>query len=88
MYFEDDFIEERWEKEYDQLKKEHDSFIAYFDKNRTCRCNIDMCRHLEKIEKKMFNPRYYDLVNSQIITGLQTIAKVMPELFEKSKLRI
>lgn len=84
MTYETDFQEERWQKDYDNLKKEHESFIRYFDKNRTCRCDIDICRHLQKIEKKMFNPRYRKLVDREIIMGVQTLAHTMPELFEKS----
>ncbi|MBN4046338.1 hypothetical protein JYT57_01530 [Nitrosarchaeum koreense] len=87
MDFETQFMEEKWHKDYDKLKNEHEAFRNYFNKHRTCKCNIDLCKHLQKIEKKMFNPRYYELVNKHIIIGLQTMADDVPELFEKPKLK-
>lgn len=69
------------------MKKEHKLLKDYFDKNRTCRCNIDLCSHLRKVEKEMFNPKYYALVNRHIIMGLQTMTEHVPELFEKSRLK-
>lgn len=80
-------MEEKWHKDYDKLKKEHEIFREYFDKNRTCKCNIDLCRHLQKVEKTMFNPKYYELVNRHIILGLKTMADYVPELFKRSKLK-
>ena len=73
---------EKWDRDYDKLKKEHDDFIAYYDKHRTCRCNIDICSHLRKIEKVMFNPRYYDLVNRNIISGMRTLNDRFPGCFK------
>jgi len=86
LNFQTDFLEEKWKKDYDHLKKEHELFIEYFDKNRSCRCDIDICRHLQKAEKEMFNPKYHELVNRQIVLGTQSLANSMPEMFEKSGL--
>ena len=73
--------EEKWQKDYEQLKKEHEIFIEYFDRHRSCRCDIEICKHLEKAEKKIFNPKYYNLVNRRIIMGLQTMTANHPALF-------
>ncbi|MCH7561973.1 MAG: hypothetical protein IIC67_11545 [Thaumarchaeota archaeon] len=80
-----DLTYKQWKEDYEKLRKEHNTFRDYFDKNRTCRCNIDLCRHLEKIEKNMFNPKYYELVNRHIVLGLNTISEYAPELFEKTR---
>ena len=79
------YHEKKWHEDCDKLNKEHESFIDYFDKHRTCRCDIAICRHLHKIEKTMFNPRYFELVNRHVIMGLNAMNEVIPGIFKESK---
>ena len=70
---------------FEKLEKEANDFRDYFDKNRTCRCNIYSCQHFKKANSKLLDEKFYELFNKQMHIGLRTMMEYAPELFEKNK---
>ena len=44
MNFETEFMEERWQKDFDKLEDDFDSFRNYYNQNKKCECDIDECK--------------------------------------------
>jgi len=46
--FETEFMEEKWQKEFEAVEEGFDKFREFFDKNRSCKCeSVDECKHFE-----------------------------------------
>jgi len=83
LEYQDQFYS-NWEKKYEQLRKERDAFRYYFDKHRTCKCNIISCRHLQHTEKELeFKHRFWELHIQYMNMGVSSLLDSAPELFEK-----
>lgn len=63
----------KWEKEFDNLEENLDSFRKYYNHTKKCKCDIDDCRHFDSAMNKVFSKRIDELWNLRLQVGFSTL---------------
>lgn len=75
--FETEFMEEKWEKEFDKLEEDLDRFRDYYNKTKKCKCLIENCSHFKKERHKIFGDKIDYLYNLRMQIGFQTYTETV-----------
>ena len=54
------------------MKKDYDAFLAYFSKNKKCKCTDVGCRHFDRALDKVLGKRINDLFYVRLNIGINT----------------
>jgi hypothetical protein len=73
---ETEIMHEKWEKEFDKLENDLDSFRDYYSKTKKCKCNIDVCKHYKNAKNKVFSKRVDELWNLRLQVGFRTLNSI------------
>ena len=77
MNFETEFMQEKWSKDIDALRRDVDAFRNYFDQHKKCACPIYDCKHYKKALVKILGDRIHNLSQTSIDIGVKTYYDVM-----------
>ena len=70
---ETELMQKKWEKEFNKLDEDLESFRNYYNNLKKCKCGIDECKHYEKTMNKVFGMRIDELWNLRLQVGFSTI---------------
>lgn len=81
--FETEFMEEKWQKNFDKLEDDFDSFRDYYNQNKKCKCDIDECKHFDKALVQVLGDRANNLCNLRLQIGFRTYSEHL-EAYKKN----
>jgi len=73
---ETEIMHEKWEKEFDKLEDDLDSFRNYYNKTKKCKCDIDVCKHYKRAKNEVFTKRVDEIWNSRLQIGFRTLNSI------------
>ena len=81
--FETEFMEEKWQKEFDKLEEGFDLFRDYFNKTKKCDCDIDECKHFDKALTKILGKKVDELWDLRLQIGFRTYKESVEPVLKK-----
>lgn len=82
--FETEFMEEKWQKEFEAVEEGFDKFREFFDKNRSCKCeSVDECKHFDKALTKVLGKKVDDLWDLRLQIGSRTYRESIEPILKK-----
>jgi len=73
---ETELMQNKWEKEFDKLEEDLESFRDYYNHVKKCKCDIDECKHFEIALNNNFKNRIEELWNLRLQVGFRTVNSV------------
>ena len=61
-----------WQEDFNKLEDDFDLFLDYFNKNKTCKCDINECEHFDQALVKVLGKRTNDIFQSRLNLGINT----------------
>ena len=78
MNYDNDALEEKWQKEYEKFDRDYYKLRAYFNRVRKCKCShIGECDHFQIVFKKVLGGRARKLYQFGLDMDMKKLSEIM-----------